>query len=209
MSKITPIWEREPVAKQEAARTCGIDGCENPRWARMWCGKHYARWHRTGSPTTPSRFDLTLEERFWSKVDKSGDCWTWQGTRGHHGHGALKVAGSMVAAHRLSWEFANGAIPPGAYICHRCDNPPCVRPDHLYAGDATTNMSDRVERGDPNGWMRGEDHGNAVLAESDVTDIRNLYQTGQWTQRELAARFGVAQVNVGRIVRREQWRHIS
>lgn len=206
MSNITPIWRREPVAI--TAQSCVINGCGAEHLSRGWCAKHYARWRRTGSPFTPSRRDMTVEERFWSKVSKTDGCWIWQGTRGRSGHGALKVAGKMVGAHRLSWEFANGPIPPGAYICHRCDNPPCVCPNHLYAGDSTTNMRDRVERGDRGAWASGSDHVNAVLTEDQVSDLRRLHQTGQWSQRQLAAHFGIAQVSVGRIVRREYWRHI-
>lgn len=80
--------------------------------------------------------------RFWSRVDKSGECWLWTGGRKDSGYGVTYVLGRYMPAHRVSYLIENGDIPAGAYICHHCDNRPCVRPEHLYAGDAFTNATD-------------------------------------------------------------------
>lgn len=85
-------------------------------------------------------------DRFWAKVDKSGDCWVWTAAL-VDGYGTIKVDGKMIRAHRLSYEMAFGPIPAGAQINHRCGNRACVRPDHLYAGTHSMNMLDSVGHG--------------------------------------------------------------
>lgn len=94
----------------------------------------------------------TFEERFWSKVDKSGDCWVWTGEkRGHDAkYGSVHIGetsdGKRVReyAHRVSYRLANGSFDNKLHVCHHCDNPPCVRPDHLFLGTHTDNMRDMM-----------------------------------------------------------------
>ena len=89
---------------------------------------------------------LTPEERFWSKVDKSGDCWIWTGYRLPSGYGRFNIDGKRVeVASRVAFFWANGAWP--RFACHHCDNPSCVNPSHLYDGTPATNMRDMVARG--------------------------------------------------------------
>jgi len=96
----------------------------------------------------------TTAERFWAKVDRSGDCWLWTAgvwkSRGGYGKfqaGSSRANARVVYAHRQAWELTNGAIPEGAIVRHRCDNPPCVNPDHLVLGDQTDNLRDMQRRG--------------------------------------------------------------
>jgi hypothetical protein len=81
--------------------------------------------------------------RFWPKVRKDRGCWVWTGATTTTGYGRL----SGQPAHRLSWEIHHGPIPAGLFVCHRCDNPGCVRPDHLFLGTHEANMADMVAKG--------------------------------------------------------------
>lgn len=87
-------------------------------------------------------------ERFWRKVKKSDGCWEWTGTKNSRGYGMFTpTPGKRVLAHRFSWEMENGRIPDGLFGCHRCDNPGCVRPDHLFVGTNSDNIRDAVAKG--------------------------------------------------------------
>lgn len=85
--------------------------------------------------------------RFWSKVDKTSGCWVWTASRSGNGYGQFRLDGHNRPAHRLAWELTHGAIPEGAFVLHECDNPPCVRPDHLFLGDQSLNMADMAGKG--------------------------------------------------------------
>jgi len=114
--------------------TCKIEGCERTKWARGWCRTHYARWYKHGDTSAnlmPDRVYGTPEERFWPKVDASGDCWEWTGAKGKNGYGVFSVPGRNVRAHRFAWETLVGPIGEELVIDHLCKNRGCVNPDHL------------------------------------------------------------------------------
>ncbi len=90
--------------------------------------------------------DPIIAQRFWAKVDKSGECWVWTGARWSFGHGAVSINRVVHGAHRISWQFANGEIPDGMNVLHHCDNPPCVNPAHLYLGSFADNGRDMAVR---------------------------------------------------------------
>lgn len=102
---------------------------------------------------TKARPIIPLADRFWSKVDKTshaGGCWLWTAKRNQGGYGAVREAGPgsrFLSTHRLSFEMANGQIPKGLMVCHSCDNPPCVNPDHLFLGTAIDNIRDCIAKG--------------------------------------------------------------
>jgi hypothetical protein len=115
----------------------------------------------------------TAADRFWANVDRSGDCWRWTGHIGRNNrYGMLRVNGRSVKAHRFSWELHFGPVPSGLVVRHRCDNPVCVRPEHLQLGTQADNVHDAIERGR---FQRARDwHGrfNAERAERRTPDSR-------------------------------------
>jgi hypothetical protein len=169
-------------------------------------------------------------ERFWSLVQKSdGGCWEWTHSRASNGYGSFKMNYKHRLAHRYAWEITNGAIPAGALVCHRCDNPPCVNPDHLFLGDYSTNQLDAVAKGRHSAqthrhrWARGSRHGTkthpeavargerasqAKLTNERVLEIRAARASTGYGKRRLAAMFGVPEATVSLIIRRITWTHI-
>lgn len=150
---------------------------------------------------------LPIEERFWRFVDRSAGpdaCWPWTG----HlvaGYGAFSVKSRHVRAHR--WLLARTLgreLRPDEQANHRCDNPPCVNPAHLYVGSASDNTADMMARG--RGVFRGgQDHGMAKLTWEQVAEIRSIARSGL-SQRAIAARFGIGQASIGRILTGKAWR---
>jgi hypothetical protein len=147
-----------------------------------------------------------LEVRFWAKVNKTDDCWLWTAAT-VAGYGAIGLRGKHIKAHRYSWELANGPIPDGLHVLHRCDNPPCVRPDHLFLGTHADNMADMSAKGRVNS-VRGEKNKSAVLTETDVVEIRRLKQAGV-SSTELGRRFGVSANTALLITKRKKWSHVA
>ena len=115
---------------------CGVPtyrGQDGSRGGPCMCRLHLQR-HARGKPLdAPKRYSSSLEERLEEKIDKTGDCWLWNGIRDRYGYGRMydPRIGKMMGAHRLTWEVANGPIPKGFVIDHLCHNPPCVNPKHL------------------------------------------------------------------------------
>lgn len=89
-------------------------------------------------------------DRFMGKVDASGDCWVWTGSVAPNGYGRFFLDGKVVYAHRAAYELTHGTIPDGLYVCHHCDNPRCVQPDHLFLGTPSDNALDKVQKGRAN-----------------------------------------------------------
>lgn len=88
-----------------------------------------------------------LQVRLFGRATPQGDCWVHPGERTAKGYARLDVDGRHHRAHRLAWELINGPIPPGMVICHKCDNPPCIRPSHLWLGTVAENNRDMVAKG--------------------------------------------------------------
>jgi len=158
----------------------------------------------------------TVEERFWTFVDKRSEnaCWEWTGNK-VHGYGTFRFGVSVQKAHRVSWVIHNGEIPSGNHhgttcVLHTCDNPSCVNPKHLRLGTQQDNVNDMFARGrqapTTRPYAMGELNGCSRLTESDVIRIRKLHP--ETNQHQLAKMFGVAVMTINRAIRRISWSHI-
>ena len=155
-----------------------------------------------------------LADRFWQKVNKQSGtaCWLWTGARSlQTGYGSISVQVSTrchrnILAHRVAWELTHGPIPPGMFVCHLCDNPPCVRPDHLVLGTHAANLFDARQKGRM-ATVRGERNGQAKLTSDDIVTIATL--RGTMPQKAIAARFGIHQAHVKDIQLGKRWGHIE
>lgn len=110
-------------------KNCSVEECDQKHYGRGLCRLHYQRVVRNG--TTGTMPPSVVEDRFWSKVSKSGSCWQWMGEIKEPGYGRAWVRGKRKAAHRASYEFTHGPIPDNLQIDHTCHNPGCVNPSHL------------------------------------------------------------------------------
>lgn len=166
-------------------------------------------WPPTTQTTKEIAMHITddIKARFWAKVDKQGndDCWNWTGSLRGRRYGDLRVNGPKEKAHRVSWVIHNSQIPDGICVCHRCDNPACVNPSHLFTGTHADNMADRDMKGRL-GPRHGEYGSNTKLTEKQVIEIIRL--RGGVTQVTLAERFGVSPSTIGMIHINKTWRHI-
>lgn len=152
----------------------------------------------------------SIDQAFWSRVAKADGCWVWAGGRGSSGYGRFKFQRKWYGAHRVSYELNCGPIPPGLFVCHHCDNPPCVRPDHLFVGTAADNNLDRVKKhGRPfgYGYNVGEENGQSVLTAELVQRARDLRARGLFFQ-EIATLIGVHRSTIASACHRQSWRHV-
>ena len=150
----------------------------------------------------------TLADRFWEKADKTGDCWLWTSAIGSHGYGIFWIGcGRSEYAHRVAYKLAKDEIPPGLLVMHSCDNPRCVKPDHLSVGTNRDNLMDasikgRIARGERN-------KGGGKLTAQSVAEIKRLLLAGEMGCWRIAKRYGVAHTTIKSIRRGRIWRHIQ
>lgn len=153
------------------------------------------------------------------RVDRRTGCWVWTaGTSKGYGRFVSGGRGSQVFAHRFSYEREFGAIPAGRCVCHACDNPICVNPDHLFLGTLADNNADRRRKGrsargakhgtytTPSSRCRGERNGSSKLTREIVEFIRRVYAHEGLSHARIAASVGVSETQVRRIIRKESWR---
>lgn len=224
---------------------CSVLECGRPTIAKGMCWNHYQR-ERRGAPVDvylaanpgrkvarvvrfgpplppgwsksgrPPRQPLSLESRFWARIDKNGPtqphmttpCWRWLGFL-LVGYASMRETGQkrarIIRASHVSWRLhGNGDVPADKILCHQCDNPECTRPDHLYAGTDATNMADAKAR---DRHSRGSRSPRAKLTEAAVIEIRQLAAAGV-SHGKLAARFGVAPSLIHRVVHGINWAHV-
>ncbi len=139
-----------------------------------------------------------VSERFWAKVDTSGECWLWTACTKRDGYGRIWHRGKVAIAHRVAWELERGPIPEGLFVCHHCDNHRCVRPDHLFLGTQADNLQDMTAKGRR---AVGERLPQTRLTDAQIAEMRRLYRSGGMLQRQIAHQFGTYQGHVSAVVR--------
>ncbi len=145
-------------------------------------------------------------ERFSAMMRKTDGCWEWTGCRTPAGYGKVTICKKSELAHRVSFKIHIGVIPDGIRVLHKCDNPPCCNPDHLFLGTAKDNTADMYKKGRSH-TQRGKSYNPSKLTEDDVREIRANASYGV-KQSELARRFSVHQSIISRTVNNHNWRHV-
>lgn len=189
---------------------CTVAECSNPQIAKGLCSTHYARVAKYGS--VDGRKWTSDEQRFASKHQKTeAGCWEWTGTKNESGYGTFKSKNFTTRlAHRIAYELANGAgSAAGLFICHRCDNPPCVNPSHLFPGTPKDNVADMYAKGRQQDFSgrKGENQNQAKLTDTGVLAIRAGYAAGQEIGL-LADRHQVSPATIRSVVKRRTWTHL-
>lgn len=173
-----------------------------------------------------SRFDQAFRKKFWSRIEKGDRCWEWTAGCTAAGYGQLqarKINKAPMLAHRVSWELRHGPIPHRLHVLHKCDNPACVRPAHLFLGTQRDNNLDRdrkgrVASGDRNGarthpdrnpfirnrgsGIKGDNHPNSKITDLQVKRLREEFDTGV-PRAKIAAKYGLSITHVYRIGSRD------
>lgn len=163
----------------------------------------------TFRPAVRSGGPLSRAALFWRHVDLGNvsACWPWNGARYKAGYGRIRRGKVQRAAHREAFAIAFGQdVPANLAVCHRCDNPPCCNPAHLFVGTIADNNHDRHAKG-RDGRMLGEQHPRAKLLASDVVEMRRMRAAGA-IFKEIGARFGVTTQAAYLAVSGKSWRHL-
>lgn len=187
-------------------KICSIDGCDRRHYAKSYCQSHYNRVRDTGvegpavgrKPRARRTPDEALRHRGWV-VAESG-CWEWSGASSK-GRAWISQGQEMVPAYRLAYEAWVGPIPEGIYVCHHCDNPLCINPDHLFLGTHDDNMADMTIKGRS---THGKRNGQAKLSPEQVRAIPEMVRAGK-TQSEIGRMFGVSRSAIALIVQGRRW----
>lgn len=161
--------------------------------------------------------EVSIEKKFWKKVQKTDDCWIWTacGSGPDGKYGGIMIRHKKQKAHRVSYEIHFGAIPKGMYVCHSCDNPKCVRPDHLFLGTAKQNTQDCISKRrmhfqikpDFMANLRGSQNPKSKLTERVVLEMRNRRKLGE-SLRGLAREAGVCHKTLLSAIHGKTWSHV-
>lgn len=143
-----------------------------------------------------------ISDRFNRLLDKTDTCWLWLGDINGNGYGRLQYMNKRMLAHRVSYLLHYGKFNKNMYICHKCDNPKCVNPDHLFLGTQKDNMSDCSNK---KRHTYGEKVKSAVLKKEDILEIRKLYSSKKITQQKLSDIYNVSRGHIGLIIQGKRW----
>lgn len=147
---------------------------------------------------------MTLAIRFWAKVIKTESCWGWAGSKVRD-YGQIWHKGKHLLAHRVSWELANGPVPAGMHVLHRCDYPPCTNPAHLFLGTHNDNMRDMVKKQRTTAGTKSK---AAKLTETLVAEVRRRRAAGE-SNSAIGRSLGIHNSVISRAVNRQRWKHVA
>jgi len=189
-------------------RKCTVEDCCEKYFARGACVSHYRELVRSGAIVRGKK--PMIGSRFWEYMDSSGgpdSCWEWSSYKNPQGYGKVKHKGKSYFSHRYAWILTNGEIPEGMLVCHRCDNPPCCNPKHLFIGTYLDNSRDKFSKGRQR-YICGVENNQAKLNPEIVQKIRHLYSTGDYTQIGLGRHLGIPRTTVRNVLIGRTWKHL-
>ncbi len=188
--------------------TCSI--YTNDHHCGGFCSKHYSRFKRNGNPlkTMNCPPGTALADRLMFHAEKTTTCWWWRGSKTEGGYGRLIVDGTIKLAHRISYEVFNGEIAKGLHVLHKCDNPSCINPIHLFTGTHADNMADRARKGRNAVQATGKGSKKSSLKESDITAIVHLSNNGV-SQEKLSKLYMVTRPTISAILNGKTWCHVT
>ncbi len=196
-------------------KLCNIEGCGNKYLAKGLCSKHWARDNRYGNPTIVKSVvgvGVSQEDRFWNKIsvaENTNDCWPWRGTLNNKGYPqcGFKIKGKRFALpYRIAYLLHYKTDPESFNVCHKCDNPLCCNPNHLFLGTQQENMLDCSKK---NRISYGENHPHSKLTEDNVRFIRNNYSNVTKQLYDFASKFNVSFSTIYDVVKYRTWRRVS
>jgi len=176
------------------------------------CGKHYSIVlskldtskycsRKCLGKANAERSRIVSLDSFWNIIDRGPSCWEWPFGKDRDGYGKMRVNGENKRVHRIAYELAIGPIPKNMMVCHHCDNPSCVRPDHLFLGTPKDNAHDMALKGRA---IQGEQHHSARISREDVIKIRLDTRPA----RTIGSDYGISKTAVERIRKRVTWKHV-
>lgn len=189
-------------------KICSINTCLDVVAWRGFCRHHYEGWRKYGDPLRIKKrhtLYFSIQDRIDYYTTKTDSCWIWNGYKNPKGYGLVGRNGKQRLVHRVVFELTHGEIGDGLCVCHKCDNPSCVNPEHLFTGTIIENTMDMVKK---NRQAKGENAGGTKLTSNEVMEIRRHIKDGKLSIAEIANLFNVGRNCIYAINDGTTWGHL-